>query len=119
MQGTAKHVPLAIVSGSTTRGKQDTSMEVKCICQKCEKLVHYYDEEGWPNTIKGVFFDGSATTWLCKECDTPENRQEIYDAYAKKEYKAAYYCELCDSTNELEPKYCRVCKEEYEERKKK
>jgi len=94
-------------------------MQINCICQKCEKLVHYYDEENWPNAIEGVFFDGDSTTWLCKECDTPENRQEIYDAVTNLTYKPVYECLLCYAVNEFSTRYCEDCKKEYEERTKK
>jgi hypothetical protein len=80
--------------------------------------VHYYDDwesDGDLNPIKSVFFDGDTTTWLCNTCDTPENRQEIYDAHAKKTYEPAYTCTYCTGKNELEL-HCKVCKEEYYKR---
>jgi hypothetical protein len=95
-------------------------MQVNCICQKCEKLVHYYDEyEEGSNPIEGVFFDGDSTTWLCKECDTPENRQEIYDAVTNLTYKPAYECSSCYTCNELLTRYCEDCKKEYDKRMEK
>jgi len=115
MQGTAKHVPLAIVSGSTMKGKQMISLEVQAICNKCHKIYsHDYDWEF--NPIHSVVFAGDYEVYLCTTCKTPENIEEINAMFTSEEYyQPTYHCTYCDSRNEFS-KYCNDCKAEYERR---